>query len=110
MSWFLDFSQPKGQERAASGLHNLESYTRQITLSVTRSTETCDQNFVILIDETHTTISWNVSSNLFIVLLQLNSYALSNSGVWLLSFDCNLLDNDTSSMGGLSERFLPFRS
>ena len=110
MSWFLDLSRPEGQERATSSLNNLESHTREITLGVTRSTETGDQNFVVLINETHTTISWDVGSDLLIIFLQLNSDTLSNSGVWLLSLDCNLFDNDTGSMGSLSEWFLPFRS
>ena len=110
MSWLLDLSEPKGQKTATSGLNNLKSDTRKITFGMTRSTETGNEHFVILINETHATISWHVGSDLLVVLSQLNSNTLSNSRVWLLGFDSYLFDDDTSSMGCLSEWFLPLRS
>ena len=94
MSWLLFFSQPKGQEGAASGLDNLESNTRNITLGVTRSTETGNEHLIVLIDETETTISWNVGSDFLVVLRELDSDALSDSGVWLLGLDGNLINDD----------------
>ena len=95
MSWFLNFSQPKSEERATGRLDNLESDTRNITLSVTRSTETGNEHLIVLIDETQTAISWHVSSDFLIVLLKLNSDTLSNSRVWLLGLDSDLINNDT---------------
>ena len=110
MSWFLDFPHPKSQETATSGLDNLESDTRKISLSVTRSTETGNEHFVILIDETHTSVSWHVGSDLFVVLSQLNSHTLSDGRVRLLSFNSDLFDDDACSMGSLCKGFFPLRN
>jgi hypothetical protein len=74
---------------------------------VTRSTETGNEDFVVLINEGHTTISWYISGNSLVVLLKLNSNTLSNSGVRLLSFDSDLFNNDTSCVRRASERLLP---
>ena len=95
MSWLLNLSQPESEEGATGGLYDLESNTRNITLGVTRSTETSNENFVVFVNETHTTISWHVGCDLLIVLLKLNSHTLSDSGVWLLSLDSDLIDNNT---------------
>ena len=110
MSWFLDFSSPEGMEGATSSLYNLESDTRNITLGVTRSTETSNEHFIVLVNETHTTISWNVSGDFLIVLSELNSNTLSNSGGWLLSFDSDFFNNDACSVGTFGEWLLPLRS
>ena len=107
MSWLFDFSQPEGKKGATGSLDNLETHTRKITLSVTGSTETSDKTLVVLINEGHTTISWDVGGNSLVVLLKLDSHALSNSGVWLLSLNGNLLDNNTSGVRCLLEWFLP---
>ena len=108
--WLVLLSQPKGEETASSDLDDLESYSGQITLSVSRSTETSNKDLIVLIDERHTTISWDVGGDSLVVLLKLDSNALSNSGVRLLSLNSNLLDNNTGGMGSIGERFLPLRS
>jgi len=110
MSWFLFLSQPKGQEWAASGLNDLESDTRNITLSVTRSTETSNEYLIVLIDETQTTISWHVGSDFLIVLFKLNSDTLSDSGVWLLGLHSNFINNDAWCMRRACEWLLPLGS
>ena len=110
MSWFLNFSQPKSKEWAASGLDDLESDAGNITLSVTRSTETGNEYLVVLIDETQTAISWHVSSDFLIVLLKLNSNTLSNSRVRLLGLDGDLINNDTWGMRRAWEWLLPLGS
>tara|TARA_B110000305_G_C19181680_1_gene512311 strand:- start:155 stop:577 length:423 start_codon:yes stop_codon:yes gene_type:complete len=107
MSWLLDLSQPESEKGATGGLYDLESNTRNITLGVTRSTETSNEDFVVLVDESHTTISWDVGSNLLVVLLELHSDALSDSGVRLLGLDGNLIDNNTRSMRRALEWLLP---
>ena len=101
---------PKCAETTSSDFDNLESDSWQITLSVSGSTETSHEDVVVLIDETHTTISWDVSGNSLVVLLQLNSHTLSDGGVWLLGLDGDLLDDDTGSVGSLTEWLLPLGS
>ena len=97
-------------ETATGNLYNLESDSWKITNGVTRSTETGNKDLVVLVNETHTAILWYVSGNSLVVLLQLDSDALSDGGVWLLGFDSNLLDDDAGGMGGASEWLLPLGS
>ena len=87
---------PESHETALSDLDDLETDTGKITLSVTGSTETGDEDLVVLIDEGHATITGNVSGNSLVVLLELNSDTLSDGGVWLLCFDSDLFDNNTT--------------
>ena len=101
---------PKGKETASSDFNDLESNTREITLSVSGSTETSDKNLVIFFNERHTTISWNVGGNSLVVLFELNSDALSNTGVRLLRLNSDFLDDDTSGMRSINERLLPLGS
>ena len=110
VDWFFLFLHPKSEETATCNFDNLESDSRNISLSVTLSTETSYENFIIFINKTHATVSWNVCSNFFIVFLELYSYTLSNCRVGLLSFDGNLFNHDTSSMGCFFEWFIPLRS
>ena len=108
--WLILLSQPKGEKTASSDFNDLESYTGQITLGVSRSTETSNKDLIVLIDEGHTTISWDVGGDSLVVLLKLDSNALSNSGVRLLSLNSNLLDDNTGGVGSINEWFLPLRS
>ena len=107
MNRLLLLSHPEGTKSAASDLNNLESDSGKITLSVSRSTETGNQNLIVLVDEGHATISGDISGDSLVVLLQLNSDALSDGGVGLFGLDGNLFDNDSCCVGSLSERFLP---
>lgn len=70
------------------------------------TTESSDKNLVVLVDEGHTTVAGNEASNSFVVLLELNSHALSDGGVRLLGLDSDLLNDDTcgvrSALEGLS--------
>ena len=77
---------------------------------MSRSTETSHEDLVVLINEGHTSISWDVGSDSLVVFLELNSDALSDGGVWLLGLDGDFLDDDTGSMGSLTEWLLPLRS
>ena len=110
MSWLLFLSQPESEERATGGLDNLESDTRNITLGVTRSTETSNEHFIVLINETQTAISWHVGSDFLVVFLKLHSDTLSDSRVWLLSLDGDLIDDDTGGVRRASEWLLPLGS
>ena len=108
--WLFLLSRPKGEKTASGNLDNLESNTGKISLSMSRSTETSYEDLVIFINERHTTISWDVGSDSLVVFLKLNSDALSDGRIWLLSLDGDFLDDDTGSMGRLTERFLPLGS
>ena len=110
LDWFFLFFHPKSIETASCNFDNLESDSWNISLGVTLSSEPSNENFIIFINKTHATVSWNVCSNFFIVFLELYSYTLSNCGVGLLSFDSNLFNHDTSSMGCFFEWFIPLRS
>ena len=108
--WLFLLSRPKREKTASGNLNNLESNTGKISLGMSRSTETGNKDLVVFINERHTTISWDVGSDSLVVFLELNSDALSDGGVWLLSLDGDLLDDDTGSMGSLTERLLPLGS
>ena len=71
------------------------------------TTESSDEYLIIIIDETHATILWHVGSNFLVVLFELNSDTLTDSRVRLLSFDTDLLNDNTSSVRGSSEGLLP---
>jgi hypothetical protein len=47
---------PESQQTNTGDLHHLETYSRNITLSFTPSTETRDKHFVVLINEVKATI------------------------------------------------------
>ena len=108
--WLFLLSRPKGEKTATGNLDNLESNTGKISLGMSRSTETGNEDLVVFINEGHTTISWDVGSDSLVVFLELNSDALSDGGVWLLGLDGDLLDDDTGSVGSLTEWLLPLGS
>ena len=74
---------------------------------MTRSTETGNEHFIVLITETHTTISGDVACNSLVVFLELNSDTLTDGRVRLLGLNTNLLDNNASGVRGALEGFLP---
>ena len=108
--WLFLLSRPKGEKTATGNLDNLESNTGKISLGMSRSTETGNEDLVVFINEGHTSISWDVGSDSLVVFLELNSDALSDGGVWLLGLDGDLLDDDTGSVGSLTEWLLPLGS
>ena len=108
--WLFLLSRPKREKTASGNLDNLESNTGKISLGMSRSTETGNEDLVVFINEGHTSISWDVGSDSLVVFLELNSDALSDGGVWLLGLDGDLLDDDTGSVGSLTERLLPLGS
>ena len=100
-------SEPKGVERHSSNLNNHESDSWKITDGVTRSTETSNEDLVVLIDESHTTILGDEASDSLVVFLELDSDTLSDCGVRLLCLDGDLLDNDAGSVRCTLERLSP---
>ena len=102
--------EPKGEKRCASALHDLESNSWQISDGVSGTSESSDKHLVVIVNKTHSSISWDEGGDLFTVLLELNSDTFTDSRVWLLGLDSDLLDDDTGSMGCSSEWLLPFSS
>lgn len=98
---------PESVETIASNLGNQESDTGQITDGVAGTTETLDEDLVVLIAEGHTTVTWDEAGDSLIVFFELDSDTLSNTGVWLLGFDTDLLDDNTASVGGTTEWLSP---
>jgi hypothetical protein len=98
---------PKSVETSVGDLHNLKTDTGQITDSLALATETSDEDLVILINEGQTTILGHEAGNTLVVLLELNTDALTDSRVGLLGFDTDLFDNDTGSVGASLERLAP---
>ena len=82
----LLLSTEQSEERSLGDTHHLETDSRNITHSVTRTTESSNQNLIVLIHKVQTTITRNESSDFLSVLDQLNTDALTNGRVRLLSF------------------------
>ena len=99
--------EPQGQQRGTGDFLNLEAHTWDITDGVTLTTETGNEHLVVLVNETHTTITRHVASNPLVVLFELHSHALTHGGVGLLGLNTNLVDNDASGVGGAGEGLLP---
>ena len=99
--------EPEGKQRGVCNLGNLEAHTWQITDGVTRSTESDNEDLVVLVDETHATVTGNVGRNSLVVLFELHSDTLSNSRVRLLGLNTDLLDNNAGSVGCAFEGLLP---
>lgn len=90
---------PESKKTDTSNLDDLESDTRNITLSLSSSTETGDKDLVVLVGEVQTTVVGDESGDLLAVLDELNSDTLSDSRVGLLGLNADLLQNDTLSVG-----------
>ena len=105
--WLILLSEPEGEETGSSDLDDLETDTGTITDGMTRSTESSDEDFVVLIDERHTSISGDVGRDSLVVLSELDSDAFTDSRVRLLGLNTDLLDDDTSGVRSSGERFLP---
>ena len=78
--------------------NNFESDSRNISFCLTFSTESRNQNLVILRNEIEATISWDEGSDFLSVLLEENSASLSNGGVGLFGLDTQLLNDESLGM------------
>ena len=92
---FLLLSTEQSEERGLGNTHNLETDSRNITNSVTRTTESSNQNLVVLVHKVQTTITRNESGDLLSILDQLNTDALTNGRVRLLSLYSTIPHSDT---------------
>ena len=103
----LLLASPEGVKTAASDLDDLESDSRNISLGVSLSSESSNEDLVVLVNVTHASVSGDVGGDSLVVLFKLNSYALSDGRVRLLGLNGNLLDHDSRGHGSLSEGLLP---
>ena len=99
----LNLLLPESKQRDTRDLDDLETDTRNITLSLTLSTKTGEQDFVVLIDKVQATIIGDESSDLLTVLDKLDSDTLSNGRVGLLGLNTNLFENDSLGVRRTSE-------
>lgn len=80
-------------------LDDLETNTGDITLGLTGTTETGDEDLVVLVDEVKTTVVGDEGGDLLTVLDELDTDTLSDSRVGLLGLNTDLLENDTLGLG-----------
>jgi hypothetical protein len=106
---FLLFAEERVQ-RHTSNLHDLEANTRNITDGVALTAETSDKNFIVFIGEVQATIARDEGGNLLTVLDELNTNALTNRRVRLLSLNPDLFQDNTLGVGATGERLLPLRT
>jgi len=99
--------EPEGEERGGGNLHDLETDTGQITDGVAGTSETGNEDLVVLFHEGHATIARHEASNSLVVLFELDSDALTHGGVRLLRFDTDLFNDDAGGVRAPGERFLP---
>ena len=88
----------EGSKTTARDLDDLETHTGNITLRLTLTTETFDQDFVVLVNKVKTTVERHEGRNLLTVLDQLHTDTLSNGRVRLLGLDTDLLKHNTLSL------------
>ena len=74
----------QSEKRGLGHADHLETDSRNITHSVTRTTETGNQHLVVLVHVVQATIARNEGSDLLAVLDQLHTHALTNGAVRLL--------------------------
>ena len=100
--------EPECADAGVGNLDKLKTHTGEITDGVTGATETSNEYLIVLITEGHATILWHVGSNSLVVLLELDSHALTHGRVGLLSLDTDFVDDNSSGVRAPSERLLPF--
>ena len=80
----LLLSAEQSEERRLRDAHNLETDSRNISDGVTRTTESSNQDLVVLVHKVQATIARHERSDLLSILDQLNTHALTNGRVGLL--------------------------
>jgi len=98
---------PQGVETIAGNLGDEETDTGQITDGVAGTTETLDEDLVVLVAEGHATVTGNEAGDSLVVFFELDSDTLSNTGVRLLGLDTNLLNDNAAGVGSTLEWLSP---
>ena len=86
-TWSLLLLLVQGQQRDVGNLDNLETDSGDVTDGVTLTTESSYQNLVVLFNVVETTVTGHEGCDLLTVLDKLNTDALSDGRVRLLSLD-----------------------
>ena len=81
----------QSEKRGLGDANHLEADSRNITHSVTRTTETGNQHLVVLVHVVQATLARNEGSDLLAVLDELHTHALTNGGVGLLGFHTTMI-------------------
>uniref|UniRef100_A0A4X2KWW1 Uncharacterized protein n=1 Tax=Vombatus ursinus TaxID=29139 RepID=A0A4X2KWW1_VOMUR len=76
----------QGQKRNICDFYNLEPDSRNITNSMTFSTKSSNQNFIIFLIKVQAAIIGNKGSDFFAVLNQLGSHTLPDGRIRLVGF------------------------
>merc|ERR1712243_24548 len=103
-SWSLFLFLEQRQEGNIRHFDDFESDAGNISDGVTGSTESSDQDFVVLLDVVQTTVLRYKSRDFLSVFDELHPHALSDSGVGLLSLDADFLQNDAFDVRSPAER------
>ena len=98
---------PESEKASVGDLDDLEADTGKITDGLTAATETGDEDLVVLVNETKTSILGDEAGDSLVVLFELHSDTLTDGGVGLLGLDTNLLDDDTGGVGAALEGLAP---
>ena len=99
----------QSEKRRLGHADHLETDSRNITHSVTRTTETGNQHLVVLVHVVQATIARNEGSDLLAVLDQLHTHALTHGRVGLLRLDTDLLNDDALGVRRATEGGRPLR-
>ena len=91
----LLLSPEESVEGDVGDLADLEPDSGDISHGVALTSESRDQNLVVLLNEVQTTVIGDESCDLLSVLDELDSDTLTNSRVRLLSLNTNLLENNS---------------
>merc|ERR550539_868007 len=84
-------------------LADLESDSGNVSHGVTLTAKSRDQNLVVLLDEVEATVVGDEGGDLLAVLDELDSHALTDGRVGLLSLNTNLLQDNSLGVGSSSE-------
>lgn len=86
-SWAFLLLLVESQQRDVGHLDNLETDTGNITDGVTLTTETGDQDLVVLLNVVQATVTGHEGGDLLAVLDQLHPHALADGRVGLFGFN-----------------------
>ena len=96
----------QSEKRGLGDADHLETDSRNITHSVTRTTETGNQHLVVLIHVVQATIARNEGSDLLAVLDELHTHALTNGRVGLLGLHTATI-HETTEIAYTFSRTMP---
>ncbi|GMT25011.1 hypothetical protein PFISCL1PPCAC_16308, partial [Pristionchus fissidentatus] len=99
----LLLSLEEGDEGGVGDLDDLETDTGNISDGVSGTTESGDEDLVVLLNEVQATVVGDEGGDLLSVLDKLDTNALADGRVRLLSLDSDLLEDDSLGVGSSSE-------